>query len=445
LTVEDTLKVENNLRKLVKEVDDEALEEDEEEELDQGNGDEEEDIDDEDDDNESIGMVDSIGYVTDEGFQTDDEEGFAGSDDDSDAGSDYAWWAPGHSGGEHVEHIRHIRPRSDSGSSRGSFSSTRVLPSKTPKMVRRKKTHPVDFRPRTPELPDSTDFVCGTLDEDRPLEQAYISCLVQRRAAKHKLVPQDIDPTFPTSDPEMDDQDEDEDEDDVHVDESDSHLMFLHDAPDPSDTDSREPRDIVPKKRSPIHSPKRMRSPPPTKRTTYHSPPPRHKQAQSPKRFRSPPPARLRSPPPTIRRASFAKHLEDMDATPVALKGRPRLGRGASSLPRNGVFALQRLSSHRSALNDDNAEDVSNTENLPTRGAIDIVKGLEKKRQRRREKMLEKHCRLRNKGNQKKHPHVVLAGRGVERMKEMGMELAALRGKRPTGSPTEQGQHILSC
>jgi hypothetical protein len=467
LTVDDTLKIENTLRKLGKEVDEEVLEEEEEDELDQGLGNEEEDVDedDEDDDNDSIGMVDSTGYITDEGFQTDDEEGFAGSDDDSDTGSDYAWWAPGHSGGDHVEHIRPSRPRSDSGSSIGSFSSTRVCPAKSATIHhRRKKTTPVDFRPRTPELPDSTDFVCGTLDEDRPLEQAYISCLEQRRAAKHKPVPQDIDPTFPTSDPEMDEEDEDSDENEFHVDESDHH-MFLHGAPDASDTDNRESRGIVPKKRSPAHSPKRLRSPPPAKRTVYHSPPPRrlrspplttrhrspppamrHRSPPSTIRLRLSPPAGLRSAAPAFRRASFLKHIEDMNATPIAFQGRPKPDRpGASSVPRNGIFARTRPTIEQMAMNDENGEnDDSAADNFPSRRAIDIVKGLEKKRQRRKEKLNEKNCRMRAKGNQKKHPHHVLPGRGAERMREMGVELAALRSKRPAGSPMEQGQHILS-
>jgi len=189
-------------------------------------------------------------------------------------------------------------------------------------------------------------------------------------------------------------------------------------------------------KRSPSQSPKRLRSPPP-KRTTYHSPPP--------KRLRSPPPARLRSPPPAVRRTSFAKYQQDLDATPVALTGRPRLGRGASSLPRNGVFALHRPDMHRKSSETTNGgEDEDTADALPNRGAVDIVKGLEKKRQRRREKLLEKHCRLRMKGKEKKHPHAVLPGKGAERMKEMGMELAALRRKKPTGEATESGQHILS-
>ena len=69
-------------------------------------------------------------------------------------------------------------------------------------------------RPGTPDLPDSTDFVCGTLDEDRPLEQAYITRMKEREAAKHRPMPQDIDPTFPTSDPDMDEEDDEDSEDD---------------------------------------------------------------------------------------------------------------------------------------------------------------------------------------------------------------------------------------
>ncbi len=65
-----------------------------------------------------------------------------------------------------------------------------------------------------PELPDSTDFVCGTLDEDKPLERAYMIHMENRRAKKHKVVPQDFDPTFPTSDPELDEEDEEDEDDD---------------------------------------------------------------------------------------------------------------------------------------------------------------------------------------------------------------------------------------
>lgn len=74
------------------------------------------------------------------------------------------------------------------------------------------------------ELPDSTDFVCGTLDEDRRLEQAYITRMKDIEAAKHKARPQDIDPTFPTSDPEMDEED-DEDLEDPEESEQEENMM----------------------------------------------------------------------------------------------------------------------------------------------------------------------------------------------------------------------------
>jgi hypothetical protein len=444
LTVEDTLEVENKLRKIGKEAEDEAMEEDEELDEDEG---EDGDDDDDDDDNDSIGIVDSTGYVSDEGFASDDEHGFAGSDDESDAGSDYQWWAPGASAsGEQLEHIRPRSRRSNSNSSMESFNSTRVFPSRTPKMVKHKKSEAREIRPRTPDLPDSTDFVCGTLDEDRPLEQAYISCLEQRRAAKHRLLPQDIDPTFPASDPDMEEEDEDSDEDAIHVEDSDHH-MFIHGHPDVhSEFEERQPRGVVPKKRSPPHSPRRMRSPPPAKRTGHRSPPPRRLFGHSPKRMRSPPPNRhIHSPPPT-RRTSFAiGYHPELEATPVGLAQRPHPHldfREASSVPRNGPFRLQRPSMHDDDDNDDDADNTA-TERLPTRGAIDIVKGLEKKRQRRREKLFEKHARQRNKGKEKQK-HFVLPGRGAERMREMGLELAQLRGKRPAGVTGEGGGCILS-
>ncbi|KAK3045462.1 hypothetical protein LTS18_004855, partial [Coniosporium uncinatum] len=61
-----------------------------------------------------------------------------------------------------------------------------------------------------------------------------------------------------------------------------------------------------------------------------------------------------------------------------------------------------------------------------TREAIDIVKGLEKKRQRRREKLYQKHCRKAGKHHQEKKPQ---PGKGAERMRELGMGLAGKRGK----------------
>ena len=65
------------------------------------------------------------------------------------------------------------------------------------------------------------------------------------------------------------------------------------------------------------------------------------------------------------------------------------------------------------------------------RGAIDIVKGLEKKRQRRKEKLYQKHCQKAGKERERKPK----PGKGAERMREVGLELAAYKGKK---------QHVLS-
>ncbi|KAF2430314.1 hypothetical protein EJ08DRAFT_249708 [Tothia fuscella] len=462
LTIDDTLKIENDLRKLGKEAEDEAMEEEEDD------VDEDVEEDDDDDDADSVGIMDSVGDVSDDGFASDDEHGFAGSDNESNDGSDYDFWVPNATtSGALNEHIRPKSRRSNSDSSIESFSSTRVFPSKTPIMVGRKRAHPVDIRPRTPDLPDSTDFVCGTLDEDRPLEQAYISCLEQRRAAKHKPVPQDIDPTFPASDPEMDEEDDDSGEDAMHVEDSDTHHhLFIHGQLDMlSNSDEQLPRGrhgITPRKRSP--SPRRLRSPPPNKRVQQRSPPPaRRLFGTPPKRMRSPPPPSRhysRSPPPR-KRSSFAlAYQRDLEATPVALAQRPHGdSRETSSVPRNGPFRITRPSIH----DDDDDDDLLDEENMDstptdtvfTRGAIDIVKGLEKKRQRRHEKLAEKRTRDKvnghgihhgkGKNGKGKREHFVLPGRGAERMREMGMELAALRGWKDKGLPVEEpGQHIIS-
>lgn len=454
LTVSDTLKVENQLRKIGAEAEEEALQEEEEEE------DNDDIIDEEDDEERDDDMDDAADdYSTDEGFQTDDEEGFANTDDESDAGSDYAWWTPGR--GRSAEPVEHIRPssrRTNSNSSIGSYSSANVFPAIKIQNRRRKSPMHKMHRPRTPELPDSTDFVCGTLDEDRPLEVEYLTQLERRRAAKHKAVPQDIDPTFPTSDPEMDEEDEDSEHD--VIDESDHHFMHGHmDMHEDVEMGERQPSGIIPKKRSPPHSPKRLRSPPPAKRKIHRSPPPPMKRnmhrsppprrlfGQSPRHARSPPPLgrQLRSPPPTRRTSFTTDGKQQQQQQPVGLASRPQLGL-ASSVPRNGAEYPRRL--HPPSEDEDEGLQTP-VDALHTRGAIDIVKGLEKKRQRRREKMCEKQCR----NKIKKAERMMQPGKGCEKMREVGMELAAYRGKRPPpiwpGEPLSVGdgkdaQHILS-
>jgi hypothetical protein len=438
LTVSDTLKVENGLRQLGEEVEEEALaEEDDEDDVDEA--DEDDDLNDEGDDDS-----DNHSDVTDEGFQTDDENGFAVSDDESDAGSDYNWWAPGASTAatsvEHLEQLRLKTTRTASESSVGSLESRKGFEFPKKSHPRRKRSRPVNIRAPSPELPDSTDFVCGTLDEDRPLEEAYMSTLERRRAAKHKPTPQDIDPTFPTSDPELPDDEEDEvSEVENLVSESDNQFM-VHGGMDHIDGDPRGRYREASKKRSPAQSPKRLRSPPPAKRTMHRSPPPRKLFGASPKRLHSPPPPmRLRSPPPT-RRGSIiplaTRQRSDMAIRFGGLAERPALITSAS-VPRTP------LGPGPNPLEYNDEEPGPN--DMPVRRAIDIQVGLEKRRLRRKDQLYRKQHR---KPAKEKRP---APGRGAERMREMGLAAHAHKGKTtafnpyqiPT-TPDQEDMHVLS-
>ncbi|KAF2691995.1 hypothetical protein K458DRAFT_285155 [Lentithecium fluviatile CBS 122367] len=438
LTIRDTLKIENNLRKLAEEAEEEAVDEDEEDLAEGEDDDVDLDEDEDDDDENDSDAQDDVS--SDDGFQTDDEEGFAVSDDDSDAGSDYNWWAPGHStAATSIEHLEHIRPaarRSVSESSIGSVESgTGTMRYRPEKSIKRRRSRPVNIRIPSPELPDSTDFVCGTLDEDRPLEEAYLSAMERRRAAKHKTTPQDVDPTFPTSDPEMDEEDEDDEPDNL-ASESDAYYMMLGQMDNP-DADVRGRRKSAASKRSPMPSPKRLRSPPPVKRAVHRSPPPRKLFGQSPKRLRSPPaPARLRSPPPTRRGSShiLSPKNRGLHIQFTGLAERPALTM-SSSLPRTPI------STHPAEFDED---DEDTPHEYPMRRAIDIKVGLEKKRQRRKEQLYKKMLR---KGTKDKRPP---PGKGCERMREVGLGLAAHKGK-ATGfgfhvppTPDQKDMRILS-
>jgi hypothetical protein len=439
LTVSDTLKIENGLRQLGEEVEEEALAEDDDEDADEL--DEDDDALEEDDDNS-----DAYSDATDEGFQTDDENGFAVSDDESDAGSDYNWWAPGASTAatsvEHLEQLRLKTTRTVSESSVGSLESRKGFEFPAKSQHNRRKSRPVNIRPPTPELPDSTDFVCGTLDEDRPLEAAYMSTLERRRAAKHIPTPQDIDPTFPTSDPELNDDDEEDEisEDEKLISESDQNLM-LHGGMDHIDGDARGRRKQPPKKRSPAQSPKRLRSPPPARRTMHRSPPPRKIFGTSPRRLHSPPPPqRLRSPPPTRRGSAVplpARQRGDMAIRFGGLAARPALITSAS-VPRTPLAPGPNPLEYY--------EDDVGPNEMPIRRAIDIQVGLEKKRQRRKEQLYRKQHR---KPAKEKRP---APGRGAERMREMGLAAHAHKGKtivfQPYQLPLAPGDssemHVLS-
>jgi hypothetical protein len=121
------------------------------------------------------------------------------------------------------------------------------------------------------------------------------------------------------------------------------------------------------------------------------------------------------------------------NATPVALAQRPSYpARETSSLPRNGAFPSHR-NTYFDASSNSGEEDETETElpgRMVERRAIDIVKGLEKKRARRKEKLYEKACRIKAKqaGHGKKREDVVLPGQGAEKMKRMGEAMCKARG-----------------
>ena len=479
LTVNDTLGKENVIRQLGREAEEEEEALDDEEIIDNDAQNEDEDEDQEGDENEDTqsereresesGAEEEDEeaeehVVTDDGFQTDDENGFANTDDESDTNSDYRWWAPDRSTAatstEHLEHIRPLAHRNASNSSIGSVGSGHErYRSPHPNKFRQRshsKTGPVDIGTNPPDLPDSTDFVCGTLDEDRPLEEAYLSCMEQRKAAKRKAVPQDIDPSFPTSDPELDE--EDEEEEDTRAHEEGDHPFLtghleIHDTEtrgrsvadwrkassrhSPTTKPSSPPKRLT--ARSPPPPPKHTihRSPPPPKRPAPRSPPPsRRLFGQSPKRLRSPPPTRrLKSPPPS-RRSSFDRpDPPKLDIHHMRLAQRPQLMHTAS-LPHTPGVAAKALATY--------SDDESDKEAPPTttrsRGAIDIVKGLEKKRQLRKEKLYQKYCSRAGKDKERKPK----PGKGCERMRQLGLEAARYRGKRSECQHEQKEPHMLS-
>ena len=430
ITVNDTLRKENAIRKIGREAEEEAIEEEQEE-----NDIEAEEMDDDNSDNDEFddGMDPSDG-----GNESDNEQGFADSDDESDAGSHYSFWTPAlttaATSTEHFEHIRPISRRIKSDSSIESIMDLQKeqsrrfdFPKGNRKRLRGRKSP--RMRPGTPELPDSTDFVCGTLDEDRPLEVAYISCREERRRARHKLVPQDIDPSFPSSDSDdaQDEDDEEDNEDSLVAEGSDDH-MWIMGRPEHSDQEPtlNAKRPLIPRRttKSPLPSPKRFRSPPPPKRRmTHKSPPPRRLFGQSPRRLRSPgPPLRQLHSPPSTRHASPSSKRRAQQIHGVEmplLAQRPNLTH-TKSLPRtpNPFWRQPR--------NMDRNKDQDN------RGPIDIVRGLEQRRQRRKEKI----CR----NAYKEKEWRCQPGKGVERMKDIGLEMAGRC--RTTGQKSE---HILSA
>lgn len=423
LTINDTLKKENAIRQLGKEVEEEALQDDEEDDEDDNVADSDIENEDDEDDEENVDeedgqddeTIDGSDVDASDGNETDNEAGFAESDDESDAVGDYQFWTLARAiPGPKSTEANTFRAAAHITASESSIDSLKhmsppmqgIIPLK-PK--RQRTSRKIKIRPGTPDLPDSTDFVCGTLDEDRPLEDAYVSCMEARKREKHHVIPQDIDPSFPTSDPEDEDQDHAVD----RGKESDEHV-WLHGKFEDSDEEPTQRRRHS-TRRSPAPSPKRLHSPPPPKQRLRSPPPRRLFGGSSPERLRSPPPSR------TVRSPAASPTTQAVGAPiPFTTLGhRPGLTH-TKSLPRTpNVFTDQYRASRLAAANAQ--ADGSDNAGGHTRGAIDIVKGLEHKRQRRKEKLYQKLCNRARKGQPQKKP---LPGKGAERMRDLGLHLA---------------------
>ena len=425
LTLSDCLRKEMAIRQLGEEAEAEADAEAEEQN-------------DNDDDDENVeDDFASSDNSSDGGNESDDEEGFADSDDESNADSDDLFWTTtAQTSMTNISQMQSLsRNRSAASSIESSTNLSRFHTNTTGRhSSRRIRPKAPKMGPATPELPDSTDFVCGTLDEDRPLEAAYIACREARKREKHIAIPQDIDPSFPTSDPDSDDEEED-DEDEAATYGSgiqiggNMHTPHYRSRRD-SNVKSSVPLSPKQKSRSPLspqHAGKRrvLRSPPPplARRGTARSPPPpRRLFGHSPSRLRSPPPsARLRSP-----RGSPTVTGMPLGITINRLAQRPGFGRTAS-LPHspNPFFRNWQLKRVESNLESQGTTPGVTSETLRpemhVRGPVDIVIGLEKKRQKRKEKFWRQHCRKAAKEALERKP---LPGRGAERMKELGLGCA---------------------
>ncbi|KAL8774683.1 MAG: hypothetical protein Q9209_000622 [Squamulea sp. 1 TL-2023] len=423
ITVNDTLRKENAIRRLGEEAEEEALEEEEDAKEQEGESYAESDAVNDD-------LFSDDDDVSDAGNETDDEEGFAESDNESEMGSDYQFWTPSvttaATSADHLDHVRPNAPRTASESSIESIirvkdPSTVIEP--TRRRVRKApRTQPVKMRPGTPDLPDSTDFVCGTLDEDRPLEAAYMSCLEERRRSKRCVIPQDIDPSFPTSDPE-DDKDEETSSGSKQATDEPLWVMGQPDHSDEEHSRGRRQPLMRRKTKSPAASPKRLRSPPPHKRSVVHRspPPPAARSATSNDSNSSRPSSHSENDPNSLAQKPPAiPHVRTKVEELVIphMPQRPQLTHTAS-LPRtpNPFWAPR---GHGSRLSSAAASPKSKASGVCSRGPIDIVTGLEKKRQRRKEKYWRQHCRTGAKDKERR----CQPGKGAERMRELGLEMA---------------------
>ena len=112
----------------------------------------------------------------------------------------------------------------------------------------------------------------------------------------------------------------------------------------------------------------------------------------------------------------------------------------SASLPRTPITA------HHNPLDYNEEDEEASTNDMPIRRAIDIQVGLEKKRQRRREQMYRKQHRKSAKEKRPPPP-----GRGAERMRDVGLQMAAHKGKitafnpfHVPATPDQENMHVLS-
>ncbi|KAK0389202.1 hypothetical protein NLU13_2777 [Sarocladium strictum] len=415
LTIDDTLVKENDIRRLARE--DEDIDDDEEDEYG-----------DEDDGEETVEEYD--------GYSTDEETGFAESDESGDEDDDMDLWVLG---GNSTSMTPSQLPAPRRPSLREQHSDSSTATTSSARDTRKVKPQRIQPRGDVSDLPDSTDFVCGTLDEDKPIEEAYMARLAARRNEKLRIIPQDIDPSFPASDPE------DEGDEDIynpvhhHSDEE----IFLHG--EMEDIHHGQERSRRRKKENGT-PPKKYHSPP--VRHRHHSPPPKHRHHSPPpkRRHHSPVPRhRLTSPPPRVRGKSpkplFDRQSPRGGRSPPAPKnmstptGSPRLGAallGFDLAGRPGLTDTKSLPRRTAAFfgyKQGRMYKASEDDDMHVRGAIDIVKGLEKKRLRRKEKFDRNYCKRARQG--KIPERKAVPGRGAERMKELGLLMA---GKKDPGN-----------
>lgn len=420
LTINDTLTKENHIRRIATEAEEEAeLEEQEaqaasDEDDDEVDDEEDEDEDGEDDDDEDemdeedeVDDEEEEEYGLSDGYYTDEETGFASSDEsEGEEDGNMVLWTLSKSPTLRQEPVL---PIIHDHSFHDVPSDSSITTSNHRRRSNMQRVKPSEMA----ELPDSTDFVCGTLDEDRPLEERYISSLAARRKDKLRVIPQDIDPSFPASDPE--DEDGEDFYNPVHHDSDDDDYPLPGEMEDLHHEQDRSRR----RRKSEHASPRKYHSPPPKR---HQSPPPPRARGRSPKNlFDRRSPRRMRSPAPkAVITPLGSPKLGNHVAFNLAARPGPMT---TKSLPRAGGMFHKQRRLPKSDYEDD----------IHVRGAIDIVKGLEKKRQRRREKFYQKYCNRARRGQipeRKPQP-----GRGAERMKELGLLMA---GKK------DQGNYVLS-